>query len=140
MKTRKIINGKFLTASLLLIQFLWQFPHFWAIAWVSHNDYSKVGFKLLPAKEGPTRFTAVQSIMYAVLMIPIGFIPHYLHLTGEWSMWVVLVANMFMVVQCVRLYQNMGVQAARRVMFSSYIYLPIVYLSLLADKLNFVHL
>jgi protoheme IX farnesyltransferase len=124
---------------LLLIQFLWQFPHFWAIAWVSHNDYSKVGFKLLPAKEGPTRFTAVQSIMYAVLMIPIGFLPYYFHLTGEWSMWVVLAANIFMVVQCVRLYQNMGVQAARRVMFSSYIYLPIVYLSLLADKLNLVH-
>ena len=78
--------------------------------------------------------------MYAVLMIPIGFLPYYFHLTGEWSMWVVLAANIFMVVQCVRLYQNMGVQAARRVMFSSYIYLPIVYLSLLADKLNLVHL
>ncbi len=120
---------------LLLIQFLWQFPHFWAIAWVSHADYSSVGFKLLPAKEGPTRFTALQSIMYAVLMIPIGFLPYYFRLTGEWSMWVVLVANIFMVVQCVRLFQNMGVPAARRVMFSSYIYLPIVYLSLLANKL-----
>jgi len=121
--------------SLFLIQFLWQFPHFWAIAWVAHQDYSKVGFKLLPAKEGPTRFTALQSIMYAVLMIPVGFLPHYLGITGEWSMWVVLVANMFMVVQCIRLYQNMGVPAARRVMFSSYIYLPIVYLALLADKI-----
>ena len=121
--------------SLFLIQFLWQFPHFWAIAWVSHADYSKVGFKLLPANEGPTRFTALQSIMYAVLMIPIGFLPHHLHLTGSVSMWIVLVANIFMVVQCVRLYQNMGVPAARRVMFSSYIYLPIVYLALLADKL-----
>ena len=121
--------------SLFLIQFLWQFPHFWAIAWVAHTDYSKVGFKLLPAKEGPTRFTALQSIMYAVLMVPIGFLPHYFHVTGEWSMWVVLVANIFMVVQCVRLYQNMGVPAARRVMFSSYIYLPIVFLALLADKL-----
>ena len=121
--------------SLFLVQFLWQFPHFWAIAWVAHQDYSKVGFKLLPAKEGPTRFTAVQSIMYAVLMIPVGFLPHYLGITGEWSMWVVLVANIFMVVQCVRLYQNMGVPAARRVMFSSYIYLPIVFLALLADKI-----
>ena len=121
--------------ALFLIQFLWQFPHFWAIAWVSHTDYSRVGFKLLPAKEGPTRFTALQSIMYAVLMIPVGFIPYYLNLTGQISMWIVLVANIFMVVQCVRLYQNMGVPAARRVMFSSYIYLPIVYLALLADKL-----
>jgi protoheme IX farnesyltransferase len=121
--------------SLFLVQFLWQFPHFWAIAWVSHSDYSKVGFKLLPAKEGPTRFTALQSIMYAVLMIPIGFLPNYFGLTGEISKWIVLVANIFMVVQCVRLYQNMGVPAARRVMFSSYIYLPIVYLAYLADKL-----
>ena len=121
--------------ALFLIQFIWQFPHFWAIAWVSHADYSRVGFKLLPANEGPTRFTALQSIMYAVLMIPIGFLPHYLNLTGSVSMWIVLVANIFMVVQCVRLYQNMGVPAARRVMFSSYIYLPIVYLALLADKL-----
>ncbi|MFA9205560.1 MAG: heme o synthase [Burkholderiaceae bacterium] len=121
--------------ALFLIQFLWQFPHFWAIAWVSHTDYSRVGFKLLPAKEGPTRFTALQSIMYAVLMVPVGLIPYYLNLTGQLSMWILLVANIFMVVQCVRLYQNMGVPAARRVMFSSYIYLPIVYLALLADKL-----
>ncbi len=121
--------------SLFLIQFLWQFPHFWAIAWVAHNDYTKVGFKLLPSKEGPTRFTALQSVMYAVLMIPIGFLPYYLHLTGQISMWILLVANIFMVVQCIRLYQNRGVPAARRVMFSSYIYLPIVYLALLADKL-----
>ena len=121
--------------ALFLIQFIWQFPHFWAIAWVTHADYSRVGFKLLPAKEGPTRFTALQCIMYAVLMIPIGFLPYYLNLTGQVSMWILLVSNIFMVVQCIRLYQNMGVPAARRVMFSSYIYLPIVYLALLADKL-----
>jgi protoheme IX farnesyltransferase len=121
--------------ALFLIQFIWQFPHFWAIAWVTHADYSRVGFKLLPAKEGPTRFTAIQCIMYAVLMIPIGFLPYYLNLTGQVSMWILLVSNIFMVVQCIRLYQNMGVPAARRVMFSSYIYLPIVYLALLADKL-----
>ncbi len=134
-----IVDGKTYSNAggyaLFLIQFLWQFPHFWAIAWVSHTDYSKVGFKLLPADKGPTKFTALQAIMYAVLMIPIGFLPNYFKITGEWSMWVVLVANIFMVVQCVRLYQNMGVPAARRVMFSSYIYLPIVYLALMANKI-----
>ena len=134
-----IVDGKtYLNAggyALFLIQFLWQFPHFWAIAWVSHTDYSKVGFKLLPADKGPTKFTALQAVMYAVLMVPIGFLPNYFKITGEWSMWVVLVANIFMVVQCVRLYQNMGVPAARRVMFSSYIYLPIVYLALMANKI-----
>jgi protoheme IX farnesyltransferase len=118
------------------IQFLWQFPHFWAIAWVAHEDYSKAGFKLLPADKGPTKFTAIQGIMYSVLMIPVGFLPYYFGYTGFVSAVVVMVCNLFMVVQSIRLYQQMDVRAARRVMFSSYIYLPIVLLALLADKIK----
>ena len=116
------------------IQFLWQFPHFWAIAWVAHQDYSKAGFKLLPADEGPTKFTAVQAIMYSVLMVPFGILPKLFGMTGNISLWIVLAANLFMVVQSIRLYNEMDIKAARRVMFSSYIYLPIVLLALLADK------
>jgi protoheme IX farnesyltransferase len=118
------------------IQFLWQFPHFWAIAWVAHSDYSRVGFKLLPADKGPTKFTALQAVMYSVLMIPVGILPHYFGLTGQVSMYIVIVCNLFMVVQSLRLYQAMDVKSARRVMFSSYIYLPIVFLALLADKVH----
>ncbi len=117
------------------IQFVWQFPHFWAIAWVSHQDYTKAGFKLLPTDKGPTKFTALQALMYSVLMLPIGILPNKIGLTGEISMWIVVGANLFMVFQCARLYKNMDVKSARRVMFSSYIYLPIVYLALLADKI-----
>lgn len=116
------------------IQFLWQFPHFWAIAWVAHGDYSKAGFKLLPADKGPTRFTAVQCVMYAVLMIPMGMLPYYFGISGYTSFWIVIACNLFIVMQCLRLYFAMDVKAARRVMFSSYIYLPIVFLALLADK------
>jgi protoheme IX farnesyltransferase len=116
------------------IQFLWQFPHFWAIAWVAHNDYAKAGFKLLPSKEGPTKFTALQTILYAVVMIPIGVLPYYFHITGNISLWIVLAANLFLLIQCVRLFLELNAVAARRVMFSSYIYLPVVFLSLLADK------
>jgi protoheme IX farnesyltransferase len=133
-----IVNGvSFYNAAgwaLFGIQFLWQFPHFWAIAWVAHGDYSKAGFKLLPSDKGPTKFTAIQAIMYAVLMIPVGLLPHYFNISGVVSMWIVLAANIFLVVQCVRLYIEMDVKAARRVMFSSYIYLPVVLLALLADK------
>lgn len=121
---------------LFAIQFLWQFPHFWAIAWVAHNDYSKAGFKLLPSDKGPTKFTALQSIMYSFLMIPCGVLPYYFGMTGSVSLWIVLGCNIFMVVQCTRLYFEMDVKAARRVMFSSYIYLPIVLLALLADKIG----
>ncbi|WP_439505181.1 heme o synthase [Sediminibacterium sp.] len=118
------------------MQFLWQFPHFWAIAWVAHEDYSKAGFKLLPADKGPTKFTAIQTIMYSVLMIPIGMVPYFIGLTGITSLWIVLACNLFMVFQSARLYKEMDVKAARRVMFSSYIYLPIVLLALLADKIG----
>ena len=118
------------------IQFLWQFPHFWAIAWVAHNDYSKVGFKLLPADKGPTKFTALQAVMYSVLMIPVGILPYVFHMSGIVSLWILLGANIFMVFQSARLYNEMDVKAARRVMFSSYVYLPIVLLALLADKIS----
>ena len=120
---------------LFAIQFLWQFPHFWAIAWVAHTDYSKAGFKLLPADKGPTKFTALQAVMYSVLMIPIGFLPYKYGMTGSTSLWILVVCNLFMVVQSVRLYMQMDVKAARRVMFSSYIYLPIILLALLFDKI-----
>jgi heme o synthase len=120
---------------LFAIQFIWQFPHFWAIAWVAHQDYDKAGFKLLPNQNAPTRGTAIQAIGYAVLMVPLGFLPYYMQVSGAVSMWLVLAANVAMVVQCVRLYLDMDRKAARRVMFSSYIYLPIVLIALLADKL-----
>ncbi|HEX2535764.1 MAG TPA: heme o synthase, partial [Chitinophagaceae bacterium] len=119
---------------LFALQFLWQFPHFWAIAWVAHNDYSKAGFKLLPSREGPTRFTALQTVIYSLLLVPVGMIPYFVGMSGLISLFIVLLANGFMVLQCVRLYMANNPQAARRVMFSSYIYLPIVFLALLADK------
>jgi protoheme IX farnesyltransferase len=131
-------TGEFSAGGWILfgIQFLWQFPHFWAIAWVAHKDYTKAGFKLLPSDAGPTKFTAIQSIMYSLIMIPCGVLPYYIGMTGFVSLWIVVVCNIFMVLQSVRLYIEMDVHAAKRVMFSSYFYLPIVLLALLADKIN----
>jgi protoheme IX farnesyltransferase len=117
------------------MQFLWQFPHFWAIAWVAHQDYSRAGFKLLPHDKGPTKFTALQAIMYAVLMLPVGVLPYLFNISGVVSMWIIIAANLFMVVQCIRLYREMDVKAARRVMFSSYLHLPVVLLAMLGDKI-----
>lgn len=133
-----LVNGvpfhNFAGWALFGIQFLWQFPHFWAIAWVAHGDYSKAGFKLLPADKGPTKFTAIQAIMYSVLMIPVGILPYLFQVSGIISLVIVLIGNLFLVFQCIRLYREMDVKAARRVMFSSYIYLPVVLLALLLDK------
>jgi heme o synthase len=119
---------------LFAVQFLWQFPHFWAIAWVAHQDYSKAGFKLLPSDKGPTKFTAVQTIIYSAIMIPVGMLPVMTGISGMTSMWILLACNLWMVYVSVKLYIKMDVASARKVMFSSYFYLAIVLLALLADK------
>jgi protoheme IX farnesyltransferase len=119
---------------LFALQFFWQFPHFWAIAWISHKDYSVAGFKMLPSGEGQTKYSAIQAVIYSLLLLPVGLLPYFSGMSGLLSLVIVLIANVFMVGTCVRLYKDMTVQAARRVMFSSYIYLPVVLLALLIDK------
>lgn len=118
------------------IQFVWQFPHFWAIAWVAHKDYSKAGFKLLPSEKGPTKFTALQTIMYSTLMLPIGVLPYYFDISGIVSLWILMACNISMILLSIRLYLKMDVSSAKRVMFSSYFYLAIVFIALLADKIH----
>lgn len=119
---------------LFAIQFFWQFPHFWAIAWIAHKDYTNAGFKLLPSVQGPTKYSAIQSVIYSLFLLPIGILPYFVGMSGFASVWIVTAANVFMVYQSIRLYREMEVKAARRVMFSSYIYLPVVLLALLAFK------
>lgn len=119
---------------LFAIQFLWQFPHFWAIAWVAHKDYSNAGFKLLPSDKGPTKFTALQTVMYSMLMIPVGILPYYFKLTGITAMWIILFCNVSMVFVSVVLFIKMDIPSAKRVMFSSYFYLMVVFLAMLFDK------
>jgi protoheme IX farnesyltransferase len=121
---------------LFAIQFFWQFPHFWAIAWIAHKDYSQAGFKLMPSEEGPTKYSAIQSVIYSLVLIPVGTLPWITGMSGIVSFWIVLAANLFLLWQSVRLFREMEAKAARRVMFSSYIYLPVVLLALLADKIK----
>jgi heme o synthase len=116
------------------IQFLWQFPHFWAIAWLAHQDYTKAGFKLLPGDKGPTKFTALQTVVYSALMIPMGLLPLYTGIAGWGSMWVLLICNLWMVGVSVLLFIKMDLKSARWVMFSSYFYLMIVLLALFVDR------
>ena len=122
--------------ALFAIQFFWQFPHFWAIAWIAHKDYETAGFKMLPSTEGPTKYSAVQSIIYSVLLVPVGLLPYLIGLTGWVSLLIVLLANLGMIYLSVRLYMDMEKGAARKVMFGSYIYLMVVFFALVADKIT----
>lgn len=125
---------------LFALQFFWQLPHFWAIAWIAHKDYSSVGFKLLPADEGPTKFTAMQTIAYSLLLMPVTLAPYftgmcsYDNISGMTGLGLIVLANLFIIMRCVMLYKKMDVGSARKVMFGSYMYLPVVLLALLLSK------
>jgi heme o synthase len=127
---------------LFAFQFFWQFPHFWAIAWVAHKDYSAVGFKLLPANEGPTKFTALQTVVYSLLLVPVTLVPFYIGMCsyndvqGMIGVGLIIAANIFMIGRCVTLYRKMDVASARKVMFGSYMYLPVVMLAMLLSKVG----
>jgi protoheme IX farnesyltransferase len=124
------------------LQFLWQFPHFWAIAWLAHKDYSSAGFKLLPSEKGPTKFTAMQTVIYSLLLIPVSLIPYFIgmcsyqDIKGMIGLALVIMGNLFMLWRCISLYQKMDIGSARRVMFGSYLYLPVVLLALLMSKVG----
>jgi protoheme IX farnesyltransferase len=124
------------------LQFLWQFPHFWAIAWLAHKDYSSAGFKLLPSEKGPTKFTAMQTVIYSLLLMPVSLIPFFIgmcsyeDIKGIIGLILVVLANLFMLWRCISLYRKMDVGSARRVMFGSYLYLPVALLALLMSKVG----
>jgi len=116
---------------LFAIQFIWQFPHFWAIAWVCYDDYMKAGFKLLPSKEGRNKFSALQNIIYILVLIPISIIPMTLHMTGWISTSIVFAGGIMFLIPAIKLYRECTMKAARQLMFASFFYLPIVQLALL---------
>ncbi len=122
--------------ALFAIQFLWQFPHFWAIAWVAHTDYTRAGFKLMPSDKGPGKMIALQSAMYTLLLIPAGVAPYLLGVTGYISAIVAIAIGGFYLYRAIALYRKCDVPSARKLMFGSYIYLAVILLALLFDKVK----
>lgn len=116
------------------IQFIWQFPHFWAIAWVADEDYSKAGFKLLPSKGGKTLQTAVQIMTYTLFLIPLGLLPVKFGITGIDSAIVATVCGVLFLGQTFRLMVDTSRRSALHIMFGSFIYLPVVQIAYLLDK------
>ena len=116
------------------IQFIWQFPHFWAIAWVSDDDYKKAGFKLLPSGGGKDLNTAIQIMMYTMFLIPLGLLPAKFGMTGLDSAIVATVCGIAFFAQTFSLMRTGSRQSARRIMFGSFLYLPIVQIAYLLDK------
>jgi protoheme IX farnesyltransferase len=125
-----------LAMSLFTIQFLWQFPHFWAIAWLADEDYKRAGFNLLPSSEGRLDSSVGwNSFMYAMFMIPASVAPYALGFTGIFSAIVLSVAAAFFAYYAFQLYQKCTNEAARSLMFCSFFYLPIAQIALALDKI-----
>lgn len=118
------------------IQFIWQFPHFWAIAWVADDDYKKAGFKLLPSGGGKNLNTAIQIMIYTMFLIPLGLLPAKFGMTGLDSAIVATVCGVAFFAQTFSLMKTGSRQSALRIMFGSFIYLPVVQIAYLLDKVG----
>lgn len=121
--------------ALFLIQFFWQFPHFWAIAWVGYEDYLKAGIRMLPSREGKTSFTGLQCIFYSLTLIPLAMLPHALGLSGSTGMAICIGCGLLYTFASFIFYLRNDRTSAKRLMYSSFLYLPTVLLALLIDKL-----
>ena len=117
------------------IQFIWQFPHFWAIAWMYDDDYKKVGFKLLPNNGEKNLKTAVNIMIYTLFLIPLGLLPTIFGITGIISGTVAVFLAIIFLAQTFKLINDYSRESAVKVMFSSFIYLPIVQISYVLDKI-----
>ena len=118
---------------LFAMQFMWQFPHFWAIAWVSHEDYKKAGYHLLPSK-GKDGQSAFLTLLYTLFLIPVSLLPWAFDLIGPIAAVALAVAGIAFAIPAFKLLRTNSDKAARSVMFASFFYLPIAQLILLFDK------
>lgn len=117
------------------IQFIWQFPHFWAIAWVADEDYKKAGFKLLPLGGQKDLNTAIQIMIYTLVLLPLGLLPAVFGLTGIHSAFIVTICGVLFLAQTFLLMKTVSHSSAKAIMFGSFLYLPIVQIALLLDKI-----
>lgn len=128
------------TGILFMIQFFWQFPHFWAIGWVSHDDYKNAGFKMLPSGKRDNA-TAFQIVFYTIWMIIVSTLP-YFSFTGKlsigiYSLILILVSGSLMLYQALQLMRYKDKQNAIRLMYASIFYLSFIQIIFVIDKFLF---
>jgi len=124
----------FVPGILFFVQFVWQFPHFWAIAWVSFDDYNAGGFSLLPSKSGKSKASAFQIMIYSFLLIPFSLMPWILDWTGTISLIVASFLGLAFFIYSYKLYLSCDTKDARKLMFASFIYLPIMQFLYVFDR------
>lgn len=114
---------------------MWQFPHFWAIAWVSYDDYKKAGFFMLPSLGGRDKSSAFQIVVYTTFLIPVSLMPNIFGLSAWAAGMFTFLCGLFFLAQALTLYYKMDVASARRLMFGSFLYLPLVQLIIMCGAI-----
>jgi protoheme IX farnesyltransferase len=117
------------------VQFFWQFPHFWSIAWILDDDYKRAGFKMLPSTPGRDKGTAFQALVFSLALIPIGMLPYQYGISGFTSAIVGIIGGLMLTYYSFRLFKTCEIAEAKKLMFASFVYLPMVQLAYLFDKI-----
>lgn len=125
----------FVAIFLFSIQFVWQFPHFWSIAWVQFSDYQKAGIMLLPSITGKTKYSAVHNVIYCTVLLIVSMLPFVLNMVGWKGNIFIALAGVIFLAMAWNLYFKCNDKAARLLMFGSFLYLPVVQLAIVLDKM-----
>lgn len=116
---------------LFAIQFVWQFPHFWSLAWFNAEDYAKGGFYLLPSRGGKDHFTRFQILLYSAFLLLVSIFPFVFHFTGLVSTVAVMLCGLALFLQAFNFYRLGTDDAARKLFLITLIYLPLVQVALM---------
>jgi protoheme IX farnesyltransferase len=116
------------------VQFFWQFPHFWSIAWILDDDYKRAGFKMLPTYAKDKK-SALITLAFTICLLPIGLMPTFEGYTGLTSGIVAIAGGLMLSYFSFRLYKTCDNKDAKRLMFASFLYLPLVQFAYLFDKI-----
>ena len=119
---------------LFAVQFVWQFTHFWAVAWVLDDDYAKAGFKLLPLKRPANSRTALVILSFTVWLIPLGLMPLLWGYIGLIAASVSVIAALMLLWLNFELVRKPDVATAKRLMFTAFAYLPVVQIAFVLDR------
>ena len=117
---------------LFAIQFIWQFPHFWAIAWVLDDDYKLAGFRLLPSGKRDV-FSAAITFIFTLILLPVSLLPTIYGYGGYYVGGVSLLCSLIFLYQGFVLLRTREIKSARQLMFGSFFYLPVVQLMFFFD-------
>jgi protoheme IX farnesyltransferase len=123
------------TLALFLILYIWQMPHFFAISWVYRDDYLRGGFRMLSWNDESGKRTAFHILLHTIILVPVSAGLYLVGHSRQIYLWLTLASGMYFLALAIAFFRNISKQNAKRVFFYSIIYLPLLFIAIIADKL-----